>query len=254
MSKIFKSSQVTIDSEKYILKKDLLNIKEKEEDKESDDTDKSFENNKEDLQKVKMDILEEAKKESDEIIDVAHNEKKEIISSAYDEAEKIKKEAREEGFEEGKKEGLNSIENLKKQTIDELSKKKENLLNDYKEFFQTREKKLIEIINKSVEKILNKSIEKDNELILNLVKKGIDKAILTPEIIIRVSLEDYENALNIKKDILVYSSQIEEVSFKKDESLSSGDCIIETKKGNVNLSIKKQMDKLENIYKELIGS
>ncbi|MEA1976205.1 MAG: hypothetical protein U9N10_11850, partial [Bacillota bacterium] len=75
MSNIFKSSEVIIDSKKYILT-EKVKIEKKE--------DKEINSNEvlQDLTKIKEDILEESKRESDEILKNALKEKEIMLSDA----------------------------------------------------------------------------------------------------------------------------------------------------------------------------
>lgn len=248
MYNIIKSSEVVIDSKKYILSE---KIKEKEKDEKKTKNEKKVEK-KEDILKIKEEILEEAKVESDEILKETLEEKEKIISDAYDESIRIRENAKKEGFDEGKKEAIESMKSKEKEIIEEALNYKESISSKYDEFFLKREEKMINIVINSVEKILNKKISDDEETIVNLIKKGIENAIFSTEIKIRVSEQDYEAALEGKAKLLAFSKNIKDIEFEIDYSMESGDCIIESENGNVDLGINMQFEKLKKLYLDLL--
>lgn len=259
LSRILKSSQVIIDSKKYFLKEEVINFDEIEEEAEKIDAkigdvvEETVEETLEDFIKAKEHILEEAKVEHDAIIGQATGERDAIISVAYEEAMSMKETSKIKGFEEGKNEGLESIYEYQEKVTNEMLTEKSDMLEKYKEYFKSREETMIDLIIDSIEKILHIRLEDDKVDIGNLVKNGIESAILSKSIVIRVSEEDYENALGTKKKLLAFSHDIETIEYKIDESLQKGDSIIETPNGNIDVGVTTQFKRLEAIFRDLLS-
>jgi len=135
LSNILKSSEVIIDSKKYVLTRKLNPNEEKQE--ESDDqSDKNLSlEMKQELNQMKKDILDEAKKESDELLKSAQKENEQIISKAYDESMKIREKAKKEGFEIGKKEGLAVMKDKEKKVMAEALKYKNKTIDSNKNMY-----------------------------------------------------------------------------------------------------------------------
>ena len=247
MSNIFKSSEVIIDSKKYILT-EKVKVENKEEKNEEMDSNYALE----DLTKIKEDILEESKKESDEILKGALKEKELMLADAYDEAINIRDKARKEGFDEGKIEALKSMEEENKKNTDGLLEYKNDVIMKYNSYFESREEVIIKLVVDSVEEILNKNIEEDKNLIKNLVRKGIENSTFAGSIVIRVCIDDYENALANKSKILIFSKNINSIKFVTDYALIKGECIIESEVGNVDVGVSTQFEKLKELYYDLI--
>ena len=247
MSNIFKSSEVIIDSKKYILT-EKVKVENKEEKKEGLNSNQVLQ----DLTKIKEDILEESKKESDEILKGALKEKELMLSDAYDEAINIRDKARKEGFDEGKIEALKSMEEKERKTTDDLLKYKNDVIMKYNTYFESGEEAIIKLVIDSVEEILNKNIEEDKNLIKNLVRKGIENSTFAGSIVIRVCIDDYENALANKSKILIFSKNINSIKFVTDYALVKGECIIESEVGNIDVGVGTQFEKLKELYYDLI--
>lgn len=250
MSNILKSSEVIIDSKKYVLTRKLENTDETIDEKPSDSSiDQEM---RKELNQVKEDILEEAKKESDEIIDGAKKENEQIIAKAYDESMKIRERAKKEGFDIGKKEGLAVMKDKQKKVIIEALEYKDEIVEEYNQYLISKDEAIISLVTDVVEKILNKHVNKDLDLIESLVKKGIEKSIFTENIKVRVSEDDYEIAVDSKAKILTFSKDIKNIEFVTDYSLERGDCIIESQNGSVDVSVSTQYEKFKESIQALI--
>jgi len=250
LSNILRSSEVIIDSKKYVLTE---KIKIKKEEKEDDLLEKNIRNETvEDLMEMKSEILEEAKKESDEILKNALKEKELMMAQTYDDSIEIREKAKKEGFEEGLKNAIESMKEKERELLDEASNYKNEVVLKYDDFLKTREKRIVELVLNSVEKILNKEVVEDKELIESLVREGIEKSTFTRSIVIRVCESDYENALFRKSKILTFSKDISSIKFVIDYALNPGGCIIESEIGNVDLGVETKFEKLKEIYRDLV--
>jgi flagellar assembly protein FliH len=251
LSNILKSSEVIIDSKKYVLTRKIDPLEEKNDEKDESDQDISKEM-KQELNQMKKDILEDAKKESDEILKNAKIENEQIISEAYDESMKIREKAKKEGFEIGKKEGLAVMKDKEKKLMAEALQYKNKIIDEYDAYLESKDESIVNLVIDTVEKILNKHVDEDLDLIQNLVKKGIEKSIFTENIKIRVSEDDYEVAVDSKAKILTFSKDIKDIEFVTDYSLEKGDCIIESQNGSVDVSVSTQYGKFKEFIQELI--
>lgn len=252
MSNILKSSEVIIDSKKYVLTRKLDPMEQN-----NDENDDSLNENvskemKQELNEMKKNILEDAKKESDALLKNAQKENEQIISKAYDESMKIREKAKKEGFEIGKKEGLAVMKDKEKKVMAEALQYKNKIIDEYNTYLENKDEAIINLVIDTVEKILNKHVKEDFDIIQNLVKKGIEKSIFTENIKVRVSEDDYEIAVDSKAKILTFSKDIKDIEFVTDYSLEKGDCIIESQNGSVDVSVSTQYDKFKEFIQELI--
>lgn len=222
---------------------------------------------------VKSVLLNEAKTEAAIIIKIAETRAKHIlaeseeqriiiINSAQNQSDSIMEEAKgfgyseglekgySEGFEKGYDEGKRDSDDLIKDALeikDEYISTRNNLLEEL-------EKDIIQLVTNIYEKILDKEIEEDNDTIISLVLNGIKNLDPTEKLTIIASKEDYNILEESKDKILAKASLINQLDIKYDINLSKGDCILETEKGNIDISIKDQLDEVREILNTILNN
>lgn len=255
MSSIIKSSRVierSIVSEK--------NIKNEEKDNTLDE--KLLEEAREKYKK----ILEDAGSEAKIILASAQEKSNKQISKAAEDAIKISEKAEKDGYEAGYKtgkkeghekgysvgygEGKNESEKLiiealdiKNQYIEEKSK----LLEDV-------EKDLIDLVISIYEKVIYEKVEEDEETIVSLVLNGIDNLEISEKLTIIVSKDNYEAVEKSKNIILAKASLIEKLDIRVNSDMGKGDCVLETSKGSVDVSIDNQLEEVKELLTRILNN
>lgn len=196
-------------------------------------------------------ILEEAEKNKVDLINKANTQSKEIFEQSrqlgYDEGYK---EGHIEGFEKGYGEGKAVSDELIKDSLaikDDYISQKNNLLKEL-------EGDIIQMVINIYEKILDKEIQEDDNIIIPLVLNGIKNLDPTDKLVIITSKEDFD-VLNLARDeILAKASLINELDIKYDINLSKGDCILETSKGNIDISMKDQLNEVRELLTTILNN
>ena len=264
MSSVIKSSQVKLTVNNIV--EDKL-YKQKQ----------SLEQKKEFLNKTKYEyekIINTAKQQADDILSKAIHEASEgkasIIESAKREAENLKEEKKKEGHGEGYREGYESGfhegnskgyeegfsqgRSESEKLIEEANKIKKEYLQEREKTLGSIEKDVISLVLHTCEKILNQSLIENEETIVDLVLKGIASLDNKDSVIVRVSKEDFEKVEESKENILSKASLIESLDIKWDSNLQKGECVVESSKGSVEVSISTQIDKMKEMIEELLDS
>ena len=222
---------------------------------------------------VRSILLNEAKSEASIIVKIAEERSKQmlaeaeaqriiIINTAQDQSGEIKEEAKntgydegyksghENGFEKGYDEGKVVSDDLIKESLkikDEYIASKNNLLKEL-------EHDIIQLVISIYEKILDKEIEEDDETITSLVLNGIKNLDPTDKLTIIVSKDDFNTLEKSKDKILANASLINELDMKYDINLSKGDCILETAKGSIDISIKDQLAEVRELLNTILNN
>ncbi|SHJ91797.1 FliH/SctL family protein [Paramaledivibacter caminithermalis] len=259
MSRVLKSSQIIVDKNKYRLpiKDSISNIAKKRTDDISNSESNEGENLKERLKEEENLIskkIEEMNLLYEQRINDARKEENRIISEAYEKSKKIMEQSRKEGFEQGKKEGFKEGKLQADSIIQEALTIKRQTEANMRSLVNGLEEEIIKLTISTVEKILNKKVEEEYDVILNLIKIGLEKCAFTENLILRVSVDDYDFVLSSKDKILALSQNINDIIIKQDKSLSKGSCIIDTQSGSVDSSIKTQFDQVKEMFEELLKS
>ena len=207
-------------------------------------------------------IMEKAQAESSKIIEEASSKAETYLNQVYERAKQLFEEQKIKGYEEGSEKGYNEGYEKGysegKEESDKLIKEELEVKNEYlnmkKNILKSTEKDIINLVITICEKVINQKLEFDNEMVVNLVYKGIESLNATDNLTIIVSKEDYNIVDMFKDKILARASLIENIEIKVDSKFSKGDCILETSKGNVDVSVSYQLDEVKSLLTNILNS
>lgn len=255
LSKIFKSSRVVLDDKAFVLKT-------KSEHPESDNTELAVKEGlapseaaNQIIEGAKIEalsILKNADYEAEEKLKTASNSSDSIISNAYDQAKGIMESAREDGYKDGYANGLNESQKEAQEILKQAIDIKQAWINERSELLSTVEKDAIGLVLEAVEKILNHHVETDISLVESLIKMGIQRVSKTEHMSIRVSTDDYNQALSVKPIVLAMSDKIDDIEIKRDVTLTNGCCIIDADSGSVDSSVWTQFEELKKLFEDML--
>ncbi|HSH35113.1 FliH/SctL family protein [Schnuerera sp.] len=211
-------------------------------------------------------IIEEAQLEAEKIIENAHDEHDEILNQAYERAQDIftksesegynkgfkvgKDEGYKDGYEIGYGEGEKDSENL----IREALEIKNSYIEKNNTILKDLEQDLIQLVIAIYEKVLYKKVDADEEVIVSLVLNGIDNLEISDKLTIIVSEEDYDMVNKSKDIILSKASLIDELDIRMNMDMKKGDCILETSKGSVDVSINDQLEEVKYLLNSILSN
>ncbi|WP_425449193.1 FliH/SctL family protein [Dethiothermospora halolimnae] len=252
MSNIIKSSYIVEKDDVYIPKIDIKVKKDT-----VDETQESLEKARKEKVRIleatereKEKIINDAKSEAEFIIENAKREAEEILNTAKENSDSIEADSREKGYVSGYNEGKEKSDEL----IKEANDIKKNYLLEKEKVLNSIEDDVIELVKTICNEIIENIVKDDDSAIIALVKKGLDSLDSRDTAVIRISKDDYE-VVNFSKDrLLSMANMIEDIEIKLDNTLKTGDCIIETKNGSVDVSIKSQLEKIEETLNTILNS
>ncbi len=114
----------------------------------------------------------------------------------------------------------------------------------YTEQLNNAKNKIIDIATTLAEVILEKEIEKDNNVIIQQVKKIIDEINNEKIFTIKINPADYDILIEAKSNLLNFNNN--SISFIKDDKIDKGSCILHTAIGTIDATFNKQLSKLVN--------
>jgi flagellar assembly protein FliH len=97
-------------------------------------------------------------------------------------------------------------------------------------------------------------MDENKEQIVSLVLKGIESLKPVANITVIVSKYDYDIVEMSKANILSRASLVDEMEVKVDSNLGKGDCIIETSKGSVDVSLTNQINEVKKLLNNILSS
>ena len=196
-----------------------------------------IENKRVELENIQVEAvktIKDAEKKAKEILENA-------INDVNSEVNDIKANAWEEGFNRGKQEAMQRME----EDVDAVLISANKVLTESsikaREIFQDNKSEIIKLSFEIAKKIIKKEASDKEVLFENLVE-AMKKAQSNKELKIFVNWEQLSFGKEIK-DILKNNFQgIETIDIIEDRTVEPGGCIIETKLGKIDATIKNQLD------------
>lgn len=210
-------------------------------------------------------ILKIAREREKSMLEEAEKEREEILKEAYERIDRESKEAMEKaealgysegngkGYEEGYNTGYGEGKEKSDIIISEALEIKEGYISKNQTALKDLEEDIIDLVISSVKKILG-DVEKERELIIDLVLNGIRSLDPTENLTIVVSKEDYDILMESKDLILAHGSLINKLDIKYDINMKKSDCILETEKGSIDVSLKDQLNEMEELLKNILAN
>lgn len=199
------------------------------------------------------DIIEKAREEATLIIKEAQIEALKIIENTEREVAEnkleIEEEARKNGYEVGYIDAKKQHEDL----IQEAEFIREHARVEYKEVLDSIESDAINVILDIAKRVIGAEISFKKEDILYLVKQAFEKCGNKENMVLKTSPEDYDFIVQNKDKLLSMVEGIGELEIKRDSSLKEGACIVETAFGSVDAGIQTKLNKIEHVFRNLIG-
>ncbi|WP_170270076.1 FliH/SctL family protein [Heliorestis acidaminivorans] len=204
-----------------------------------------------------QELLQKAKEQTQIIMTQAKEEARGILQQAQNEAEGLKSLKAEEGYAEGYQDGyqaaIEAARNESDAMIAEAQQEVEAARQARLIYMQDQEKDMVELAYGIAEKILQYEIERNDEVILRITEKALNKARDISQVIIKVNPEDYAVLQSYKSDLMSLIKGLRSINIEKDESISRGGSIIDTAYGYVDARIDAQLEELRRVLSEIMN-
>lgn len=175
------------------------------------------------------------------------------ISLKESELEKVKDEAFKDGFDKGKKEGekllrleLEALMRSLSESLLVLDSFREKLLKD-------SENEVVALILGATKKITKREITTNKDIIVTVIKNAIKCLTDRREIIIRIHPGDYTLIEENKVEFFGHIDDLKNISFREDDTVGEGGCLIESRFGEIDARIETQLERLEDGIKSAIS-
>jgi len=186
-------------------------------------------------EKPKVDYEAIAKEEAMRIVESAKAQAAEILmdakSQAENECEAIRKNAYDEGFQEGVVAGKAQMDEMAKENQEAFNQKLADLQAEYEQRFGEIERDVVGATATVFEKVFGLELSGNEEVLEYLVKNTLYESDNAKEFHIRVSKDD---APFMKENLDVFKSCVSAECFLEiltDNALEKGQCLIETEHG-----------------------
>jgi flagellar assembly protein FliH len=209
---------------------------------------KLMQKNNVDMRKAK----EEAEGEAAKILSEAREEAERVKTEAGREAEEILAEARKNAYGEGREEGFKEGQEEVSRLIDRLHSVLNAASDKRQEILNHTEKQIVDLILLITRRVVKVISESEKKVVLENVKKALEKVKGETEITIKVNTRDLDLTTKHKKQFIAAVESLKQVKVEEDSRMAPGGCIIETSFGDIDARIAKQLDLIEERIRELI--
>lgn len=207
------------------------------------------------------DMLREAQVNAEIIRQEAQVERDQLLEDAQQQIEKLKEQAQQEGrqkgYEAGHADGEQKVREELKDIICQANAKAEKTLADAsqatKDYVQQAEQDVVRIAMSVVEAILPQHFIDVPQVVLPMVREAILKVKDQKELIVHVPPDSYDLVLMARDEfrtILTYGDAV--LTIHSDDSLSPGDCLIETPNGSVDARLATRVELLKQAVRDVM--
>ena len=185
---------------------------------------------------------------ADEILCQTREDAMKLISEAQDEAIEIREAAKQEGFQQGYREGMARAENEIEQSKLKLEQEKEeffrNAIIEQEQLCATFEPQIVDVACQLIQKLTGIVVEQYKDVMLYVINNAIREVEDSKNFVIRVSDEVYHE-LEPKQELLYgYANSSVEMTLLADAKLQGRQCMIETDQGILDIGIETQLEEL----------
>lgn len=166
-------------------------------------------------------LLDKAKKEAEGI--------KTRAKALYQQVEAKIEEAKKQGFEAGKKEGLATMTEL----MGKIEKKNEDMLNSLT-------KESLSLVFEIAKKIIGESFEHSEKSLVSMIQQGLQSA-MGDQLVILVNPTDYVKLKDHQNQLLQYLHGSQRLTLKASEAVKPNGCIIESEMGTIEGDLEDQL-------------
>lgn len=163
----------------------------------------------------------------------------------------IDKKAYAKGFARGEKAGIESGNEKFESVVNSINQGLSELIKLRQNIYLETEQEIVKLAMTIARKIVCNEIRVNKNAVVNVVKEAVKKVDGSERVKVKLSSKDFEFIKSEKSAIIDKITDIENVGFEMDESISGGGCIIETDSGDIDARIEKQFQAVEEAFESI---
>lgn len=191
-------------------------------------------------------IKADAETEANAIVEKAKAEAAQIVAEAQAQHDKIVSEARNEGFEQGSKEGFEKGAAEVDRLIERMHKILEAVMQRREEILQDTESQIVELVILMARKVIKILSENQKNVIMANTVAALRKVKTRGNVTLRVNIEDVKLTTAHADEFIQHVENVQGITVQEDSSVEKGGCIVETDFGAIDARISSQLTELEN--------
>jgi flagellar assembly protein FliH len=196
-------------------------------------------------------IKRQAEDEAEKIIAEAREKATELEARAKASYDGQKREARDQGFAQGREEGYNTGKAEAERLVQRTQVVLERAQDKRVEILAETEQQIIDLVLLIARKVIKVISESQRQVILSNVVQALKKVKGRGAVIIRVNMADLKLTTEHIKDFIRLAEGAASVQVQEDSTVDQGGCIIDTDFGEIDARISSQLAELETKILEM---
>lgn len=161
----------------------------------------------------------------------------------------VREEAYNQGFHNGKEEGMTAGKELGRSEIEPQTKLLQNLIQSFqdekKSFYQENEVFIVKLAVEIAKKIIRRELKQTPEILIYVVREALRQITHSGRITIKVNPDDIKLFDQFRSVIKDQIAAFENVDFIPSDEILAGGCFIESESGIVDAQLDVQLKKIE---------
>lgn len=166
----------------------------------------------------------------------AKRQAEEILARAQAERQQFVEEARREGIELGRQEGLREMSEILARTHLQRG-----------EMLKAAQPQILELALKVAEKIVGRDLERDPELLIDMCASAIENVRNARQMVVRVHPKAASVLREKKAELLQSIGRSVDLAIKEDGDVEPLGCVIQTEFGTIDAQLTTQLQMLRNV-------
>ena len=200
------------------------------------------------------DIVAGASKEANRIIEAAMREAKLYVEKMSDRAEEeaaaIRERAVLDGEREGRIEGRAEYDML----IEEAERVRAEANEEYKKLILGAERDVLELVLSVTKKVVGEEFKLNRENLILMIKDALERCTNREDVVIKISSGDYDFVAANRELLLSMVEGIDKLDIRRDLSLESDSCVIETPFGSLDAGASTRLLKIEDAFYKILSA
>jgi flagellar assembly protein FliH len=214
----------------------------------------SFDKERVEIARLQMTTEEESRKaqaHSQAIVQSAQAQAEELISGAHAQVEQFHQEGFQKGYAEGTAKAEAEIEakyrDIADQELAQIRMIVVSFTQSYKDLLKNAEQSLVRLATDIAAKVIQEEAQKNSELVLRMVKVGLERVVEKANIVVKVHPEQLEMVKHHKAQLIGMVESIDNFELMPDTRVDRGGCVVETNSGSVEVRLEKQISELKKV-------
>lgn len=193
----------------------------------------------------------QAESEAERTLLQAREEAERLIDEANRKVEKIETEAKERGYEAGRKEGFQEGNGEVQRLVERLHVILNGAIEKRNDIIEEAESQLIDLVLLISTKVVKVISDNQKNVVINNVVQALRKLKSRGNVAIHVNLADLELATDNVNNFISMVENVQSITVLEDTSVDKGGCIIETDFGQIDARVSSQLKEIEESILEL---